>query len=77
MVGFRAFAVAEARRRGLSGWVRNCQDGTVELLAQGPATAVSDFLDILRHGPAAARVDAVQVADAAMPGDLGPFSAVA
>ncbi|MHB8333175.1 MAG: acylphosphatase [Candidatus Dormibacteria bacterium] len=73
MVGFRAFAVAEGRQRGLSGWVRNCQDGTVELLVQGPATAVGDFLDTLRHGPEAARVDTLQVADAAMPGDLGRF----
>lgn len=76
MVGFRAFAVAEGRRRGLSGWVRNCEDGTVELLAQGPAPAVRDFLGTLRRGPAAARVDSLQVADAAMSGELGPFAAV-
>ena len=35
-VGFRYFTVTQARRLGVRGWVRNCRDGSVELLAIGP-----------------------------------------
>ena len=39
-VGFRYSMHEEARRLGLSGWVRNRRDGSVEALVQGPAAAV-------------------------------------
>jgi len=74
MVGFRAFAMAEARRRGLAGWVRNCPDGSVELLAQGEKAVVSEFLELMGRGPAAARVDRMAVVDLAVSDQLGPFS---
>jgi len=75
MVGFRAFAVAEGRRRGLAGWVRNCDDGSVELLAQGPEAAVGEFLQVMGRGPAAARVDHMEVEDAATSDRMAPFRA--
>ncbi len=56
MVGFRAFAVEAASRMGVSGWVRNRQDGAVEVLAQGPPALVEEFMARMRRGPAAARV---------------------
>ncbi|EQD27674.1 Acylphosphatase domain protein [mine drainage metagenome] len=74
-VGFRAFAVAEGRRLGLAGWVRNCEDGSVELLAQGPAPAVGEFLRVIGRGPAAARVDQLEVDDVATSDRLSPFTA--
>lgn len=60
-VGFRAFAVREATRLGLDGWVRNLPDGRVEAVAQGGEDAVAQFVGALRRGPVAARVDEVVV----------------
>ncbi len=55
-VGFRWFVLADARRRGLRGWVRNNHDGSVELEAEGPAADLNGFRDRVREGPPAARV---------------------
>ncbi|WP_114374375.1 acylphosphatase [Elioraea thermophila] len=60
-VGFRAFAVREATRLGLDGWVRNLPDGRVEAVAQGGEDAVAQFVCALRRGPVAARVNEVVV----------------
>jgi len=60
-VNYRARAVSEATRLGLSGWVRNRFDGTVEARAEGPAHAVEAFVAWCRRGPPAARVEEVQV----------------
>ncbi len=59
-VGFRYFAQSEARRLGLSGWVRNRREGTVEVLAQGPLDRLELFEQRLCQGPGTARVDAVR-----------------
>ena len=49
-VGFRATAVSIARRHpAVKGWVRNLGDGRVELLADGPDDAVTDFLQAIRN----------------------------
>lgn len=59
-----------ARPLGLSGWVRNRRDGSVEALVAGEADAVERFIDACRRGPAAARVDAVdQTEDGAVDRD--------
>lgn len=58
-VGFRANAAAEARRLGLTGWVRNRLDGTVETDAEGPDAAVQSYLTWLRHGPSLSHVTGV------------------
>ena len=63
-VGYRAWAIAAAARLGLRGWVRNRADGSVELLASGPAHAIASLLEACRSGPSAARVDRVDVVDA-------------
>jgi len=59
-VGFREATVAEARRRGVFGWVRNGDDGTVLVHAEGPEGAVDELVEFLREGPPAARVEAVE-----------------
>lgn len=59
-VGFRYAMQSEAARRGLSGWVRNRRDGSVEALIQGEAAAVEAFVDWARRGPPGARVDALR-----------------
>ena len=58
-VAFRAGAVAEARRLGLCGWVRNRFDGSVEAAAEGPKDAVDAFVAWARRGPPAAGVEGV------------------
>ena len=58
-VGYRAWAVDAARRLGLDGWVRNRQDGSVELLAIGPEAALEPLVTACRRGPAAAAVSSV------------------
>ena len=76
-VGFRAATQAKAREIGLSGWVRNCADGSVELVARGSTDAVETLAAWLQHGPAAARVDRVE--QAAAPDDSDwpmPFAIV-
>ena len=60
-VAFRAYAVDEATRLGLSGWVRNRFDGTVEARAEGSPDAVDAFVAWCRHGPPAARVKDVRI----------------
>ena len=58
-VGFRWFVRSTARRLGLSGWVRNADDGTVELAARGSERALADLKAAVRHGPDGAQVDGV------------------
>ena len=60
-VGFRWSAVREARRLGLRGWVRNADDGSVEVEAEGAPAALADFLAWLHQGPAGAVVSGVEV----------------
>jgi acylphosphatase len=59
-VGYRAWAEREARRRGLDGWVRNRADGSVELLAAGPAAAVEALIAACEAGPPSARVTSLE-----------------
>ena len=58
-VGFREALREEAARLGVTGWVRNRVDGSVEALAQGSEEALAALLAWARRGPPAARVDAV------------------
>lgn len=55
-VGFRYSLRREAQRLGLSGWVRNRVDGSVEAVIQGPDEAVEKLVAWARHGPPNARV---------------------
>jgi len=69
-VGFRASAAHEARRLGVTGWVRNLPDGSVELEARGPAAAVDALCAWLGHGPRGARVTRVDVHEASATGEI-------
>ena len=59
-VGFRYSAQGEARRLGLSGWVRNAPDGAVEVYAEGPAVKLEEYALWLRKGPPGALVSGVE-----------------
>lgn len=63
-VGYRWWAKREARALALRGWVRNRSDGSVELLAIGPAAALRVLADLCRRGPNAAEVTSVEEAEA-------------
>ena len=58
-VGFRWFVRERARRLGLSGWVRNLRDGTVEVAAEGDAGQLELLRRELHRGPNGARVEAL------------------
>ncbi len=59
-VGYRESMREAAGRLGISGWVRNRLDGTVEAVVCGASTDVESLLDWSRRGPPAARVDRVE-----------------
>jgi acylphosphatase len=63
-VGFRYALAEEARRRGVTGWVRNRRDGTVEAALDGASDAVEAVLAWARRGPPSALVTGVQIEDA-------------
>ncbi len=60
-VCYRAFAQDAAAHKGLSGGVRNLDDGRVEVDVEGEKRAVEAFLELLRAGPPMARVDDLNV----------------
>jgi len=60
-VGFRQFAQREAIALGVSGYVRNRPDGSVEVVAEGLRETLEVLLDHLRLGPRSARVAAIDV----------------
>jgi acylphosphatase len=72
MVGFRAFVAHHAG--GLRGTVANRPDGSVECLVEGPQEDVERIVDLLRQGPAHARVEEVNVLREPYRGDLPPFT---
>lgn len=59
-VGYRAWTQRQARARGLSGWVRNVTDGTVEALFSGDKDAVEAMIAACARGPLLARVSGVE-----------------
>jgi acylphosphatase len=67
-VFFRAWTRDEARRLGVSGWARNCDDGSVEAHVEGDEAAVGQLIEKLRNGPPDARVDDLQASEAAAEG---------
>lgn len=60
-VGFRYFVLRTAEALGINGWVRNCADGRVEVLAQGGEADLRILLDDLRKGPMRSAVADVRV----------------
>ncbi len=64
-VWYRGWTVKVAQRLGLTGWVRNRSDGTVEAMFHGPAAAVDEMLEECRSGPPAAKVIDVQTSESA------------
>ena len=68
-VGFRYFVQKIAAQHGISGWVRNTQDGRVEIEAEGDAAAMRQFESGAATGPAGAHVDHLDAREIA----IGPI----
>jgi len=73
-VGFRMSAVMRAERLGLTGWVRNTEEGDVEVWAEGQPEDLEHFYKWLQSGPSAARVDEVLKTDERPRGFYSRFS---
>jgi acylphosphatase len=67
-VFFRDSTRRKAQSRGVSGWVRNCSDGSVEALFEGDPDAVEAMVAFAREGPRGAQVERVDVEDASPEG---------
>ncbi len=72
-VNFRYFTLQEARRLGLTGWVANRPDGTVEVVAEGPENALASLERWLHRGSPAARVERVDVQWSPASGEFSRF----
>jgi acylphosphatase len=72
-VFFRDSARLEATRLGLTGWVRNCADGSVEAVVEGPGAKVQQFAAWCRTGPDGARVDRVEIQESPATGRFQAF----
>lgn len=59
-VYFRASTRDKATELGINGWVRNLDDGRVEVMASAEATQIDALIQWLHHGPALAKVDKVE-----------------
>ena len=72
-VFFRANTREQARSRGLTGWVKNLTDGSVEAVIEGPRDEVEEVVDWARSGPPRARVDDLNVEWDAATGEFDEF----
>jgi acylphosphatase len=72
-VGFRWFAEREAVRRDVRGFVRNLEDGSVEIFAQADPSALEEFCECVRRGPAASRVERVEIRSVEVDAGLSSF----
>lgn len=75
-VWFRDSTRQEAKRSGVTGWVRNVPDGRVEVLAEGPEEKVMNFIEWCRHGPPHARVVHVERSIEEWKGEFESFDIV-
>lgn len=66
-VGYRDACMRNARAQGITGWVRNRIDGSVELMLQGFKAQLAAMCSWLRHGIPAARVDRLEVSEVPLP----------
>lgn len=62
-VNFRWYATEEARRLGVTGWIRNRDDGDVDVLVEAETDGLNAFAEWCSRGPRHARVDAVERED--------------
>jgi acylphosphatase len=72
-VGFRWFVLREAQQRRLTGWVANEHDGSVRVVAEGPAESIASFQAALETGPGGANVERVSAVEMPATGGFRGF----
>jgi acylphosphatase len=72
-VYFRASTQREARRLGITGWVKNRADGTIEIVAEGEEVSIRELYGWAQKGPTAARVERVDTRWRSFTGDFPDF----
>jgi acylphosphatase len=70
-VGYRNFAIDEARKQSLDGWIRNRANGNVEMLIHGEENAVNAFITACTRGPEGSRVASIELEKAEPPEEKG------
>lgn len=70
-VGYRNFAITQARALNLDGWVRNRADGTVEALVSGATKSVEAFVAACTRGPTGSKVTSIDLHKAEPPEEKG------
>lgn len=75
-VFFRASSQREAKRLGLTGWVKNRNDGSVEITAEGEEEGLKDLIAWANRGPSASRVERVDVRWRSFSGEFFDFRIV-
>jgi len=75
-VGFRYYTQVEARKLGISGWVRNHADGSVEAYICGEAEVLTTMQTWLKHGPNYACVEHVEFSAGHLPDNCNDFRIV-
>ncbi len=73
-VSFRHYTCRRAQELGVTGWVRNLPDGSVEGLFEGDASAVNALVDWCRTGPPSAVVDRIEIREEQYSGQFSDFS---
>jgi acylphosphatase len=73
-VFFRMETLEEARKTGVSGWVKNKHDGSVEAVFEGEKALVDNVIQWCRKGPPASRVDNIKLEWKPYTGELSGFS---
>jgi acylphosphatase len=72
-VGYRFFTVKAGRGLGLTGYARNCPDGSVEVVAEGSPERLRQLLGALRRGPSGSRVERIDTETEPATGELRGF----
>lgn len=72
-VAYRASAQRVAKQLGLSGWVKNCYNGNVEIIAEGSADHIGEFIDWAKQGPKYASVDKISIEQSPARGEFVSF----
>lgn len=75
-VGYRTWARKQARDLGLVGWVKNREDGTVEVVAEGEKKDLEEFIKQCQHGPDVAWVENLEVIWEKSTGEFVEFEVV-
>ncbi|MFW6348480.1 MAG: acylphosphatase [Cyclonatronaceae bacterium] len=73
-VGFRYFVYKHARRKGVSGWVKNLEDSRVEAHFEGAAEEVDALVELCREGPVGAKVKHLEQQEATPEATGAPFN---